>query len=121
MDNTINDWTSYLLPNGVKTVASASPDSSSSVDSQFGSGGVDGGVIGQSSQMTVGNGDNVAVLTGNDPTYRLWVGNAKPSLAPFSVDRYGNVTATTLNLSNYLSKTGTSQVLTVVFLLDQVR
>jgi len=42
----------------------------------------------------------------------IWLGANKFADAPFSVDLDGNITATTLSLSSYISKTGTSQQLT---------
>lgn len=41
----------------------------------------------------------------------IWLGANKFADAPFSVDLDGNITASTLNLTNYISKTGTDQYL----------
>lgn len=41
----------------------------------------------------------------------IWLGAERFADAPFSVDMEGNVVASTLNLSDYLSKAGTAQVL----------
>lgn len=41
----------------------------------------------------------------------IWLGANKFADAPFSVDLLGNVNASTLNLTNYISKTGTDQYL----------
>lgn len=46
-----------------------------------------------------------------DPYSGFWVGAKTFAEAPFSVDLNGNIVASTLNLSNYISKTGTSQYL----------
>lgn len=42
----------------------------------------------------------------------IWLGAADFEDAPFAVDMEGNVIATSLNLSQYLTKTGTGQALT---------
>jgi hypothetical protein len=41
----------------------------------------------------------------------LWLGAQKFEDAPFKVDMEGNVTATSLSLSQYISKTGENQIL----------
>lgn len=47
-----------------------------------------------------------------DPYSGFWVGAKTFADAPFSVDLNGNITASTLNLSNYISKSDTNQYLT---------
>lgn len=42
----------------------------------------------------------------------IWLGASKFVDAPFSVDMEGNISATSLDLTGYLSKTGTAQNLT---------
>lgn len=46
-----------------------------------------------------------------DPYSGFWVGAKSFAEAPFSVDLNGNIVASTLNLSNYISKSGTDQYL----------
>ena len=55
---------------------------------------ISGGVIQTGTAITVGTGDNVAILSGADTTYRLWAGNATASSAPFAVTQTGILSAT---------------------------
>jgi hypothetical protein len=51
--------------------------------------------------VSVGSGNNVAVISGADANYRIWAGNSSPASAKFVVDKAGNVTASgTLFASN---------------------
>lgn len=51
--------------------------------------------------VSVGSGNNVAVISGADANYRIWAGNSSPAAAKFVVDKSGNVTASgTLFASN---------------------
>jgi hypothetical protein len=51
--------------------------------------------------VSVGSGNNVAVISGADANYRIWAGNSSPALAKFVVDKAGNITASgTLFASN---------------------
>ena len=59
-------------------------------------------------EMSVGEGSKVMRLDSSG----IWLGAEKFADAPFSVDMEGNVIASTLSLSQYLSKTDTSQTLT---------
>jgi hypothetical protein len=56
---------------------------------------VDGTITGErihaETRITSGTGNSVAVMDGSDANYRFWAGNASPSLAPFSVNKNGNV------------------------------
>lgn len=49
----------------------------------------------------------------------IWLGANFFADAPFSVDMDGNITASTLNLSNYISKTGTNQYLSGSIVIRQ--
>lgn len=67
-----------------------------------------GGLSMYSNSFKRGYGDKVM---GNDEN-GFWLGAADFGDAPFRVDYEGNVIATTLSLSDYLTKTDTSQNLT---------
>jgi len=55
--------------------------------------------ISSTTSLTVGTGDNVGVISGEDATYRIWAGNQAPASAPFSVDKSGNVILKNIYLS----------------------
>ena len=58
-------------------------------------------VANSSGFVSVGSGNNVAVISGADTNYRIWAGNSAPASANFVVDKAGNVTASgTLYASN---------------------
>jgi hypothetical protein len=57
--------------------------------------------------MQIGSGNQVFRGDGSG----IWLGASKFEDAPFSVDMDGNVVATGLSLSGYLTKAGTDQVL----------
>lgn len=60
-----------------------------------GSGGeITGGILNAESKITVGTGTNVAVLDGVHASYRIYAGNADPTIAPFRVTQDGLVLAT---------------------------
>lgn len=50
---------------------------------------IDGGLVYVGSQLVVGTGNNVGVVSGSDATYRIWAGNATAASAPFSVTQAG--------------------------------
>jgi hypothetical protein len=50
-----------------------------------------GAKISAATTITAGSGNNVAVLTGDDATYRMYAGNASPGSAPFSVKKTGEL------------------------------
>lgn len=60
-----------------------------------------------SGNVTVGTGNNVARLSSNDATYRLWVGHATAGSAPFRVTSAGAVNASNLTVTGG-SITGTT-------------
>lgn len=62
-------------------------------------GTLDAGAVNANTKLTVGTGDNVAVMTGEpglpeQETYRIWAGNALGEAAPFSVTQEGKLVAT---------------------------
>ena len=63
-------------------------------------------------QITAGAVNEIAVLSGRDKLYRIWAGHQNPASAPFSVDKDGNIIASSATFGQYLSKTGTSQAFT---------
>jgi len=60
---------------------------------------ISGGVIQTGTAVTVGTSNNVAILSGADADYRIWAGNASPSLANFKVHKDGTVYATNAVIS----------------------
>ena len=53
--------------------------------------------------ITVGADDNIVVLTGQHPDYRLFVGNQDPALAPFAVTQEGAFIATDANIEGTIN------------------
>jgi hypothetical protein len=47
--------------------------------------------------VSAGSANDVIVLSGVDPTYRLWIGNPVAASAPFKVDKTGAVTGTNVS------------------------
>lgn len=41
--------------------------------------------------VSVGSNDDVMIISGLDPLYRLWAGNRDPALANFTIDKDGNL------------------------------
>jgi len=62
--------------------------------------------IASKSRFIAGAKDDVVILDGQHPTYRIWAGSTDPETAPFSVDKFGNMIATSLDLSGYLQVGG---------------
>lgn len=58
-------------------------------------------VADSSGYVSVGSGDNVAVMSGVDPTYRFWAGNNNPAStnAKFKVEQDGSVTVSDLTVT----------------------
>jgi hypothetical protein len=52
---------------------------------------ITGNKISSATAITAGSGDDVAVLTGADATYRLYAGKSTPAIAPFSVKKTGEL------------------------------
>ena len=55
------------------------------------------------SDITIGTGNNVVILSGSDGTYRIWVGNASAVSAPFRVTQGGALTATNASISGTIT------------------
>lgn len=55
-------------------------------------GGITGAKISSATTITAGSSNDVAVLSGDDATYRIWAGHASAASAPFSVQKDGTVT-----------------------------
>lgn len=49
--------------------------------------------LASSGVLTLGTGNDVAIISSVDATYRLWVGDATPASAPFSVSKVGELKA----------------------------
>lgn len=45
-------------------------------------------------RISLGSGNDIIILDANDSAYRMWVGNADPALAPFTVTKEGVLNAT---------------------------
>ena len=67
-------------------------------------GSLDAQKINVNSTMTVGTGDNVGIVSGED-TIRFAAGNANKALAPFQVDQSGKLTATDVNITGTVNAT----------------
>lgn len=50
-------------------------------------------ILSSDGYLQLGLGDNIVRLDAQNTTYRVWVGDANPALAPFSVTRVGNIYA----------------------------
>ena len=50
--------------------------------------------ISSTTSLTVGTGNNVGVISGEDATYRIWAGHASSASAPFTVRQDGHLSAT---------------------------
>ena len=57
----------------------------------------DGSTLSIGGTVTAGSGDDVAVMSGADATYRFWAGDATAADAPFRVDKDGNVVGTSFS------------------------
>jgi hypothetical protein len=56
-------------------------------------------VANSSGYVSVGSGNNVAVMSGADANYRFWAGNSNAATANFVVDKAGNITARSFSLT----------------------
>jgi hypothetical protein len=104
----MNPWSDYLDSYGRATDSPLADfyDTSFQTDSQYEPSGINGGIINAGSEISVGSGDAISVMSGSDPTYRLWIGSAEPNSAPFSVDRYGHLVANSITISGYVAVGG---------------
>jgi hypothetical protein len=59
------------------------------------------GVVWALSTFRAGTGDDMVGMTATDATWRLYAGSATPAIAPFRVDKDGNVTATAATLGKW--------------------
>jgi hypothetical protein len=64
---------------------------------------ISGGVIQTGTALTVGTGDNVAIVSGADATYRIWAGDATAADAPFRVTQTGVMHASGAQITGNLS------------------
>lgn len=55
--------------------------------------------------LTVGTDNDVAILTGQHPSYRLFIGNQHPTLAPFSVTQQGKLYAQNAEIEGVIRAT----------------
>lgn len=62
--------------------------------------------INSKARFIAGADDDVAILDAQHPTFRFWVGTKDPLTAPFSVDKDGNVIATSISLTGYIAVDG---------------
>jgi hypothetical protein len=93
---------------GVVTISSLTSDIANNLTT------IDGGKITASSQITVGSGNNVAILSGSNATFRMWVGHSVPGSAPFRVTQAGAVTATNATITgSFTSQGGAAGFVTV--------
>ena len=67
------------------------------------SGTIAGDKINSLTTVTAGSGNNVAVLSGADPSYRIWAGHADSASAPFTVRQDGHLTATGADINGNIS------------------
>jgi hypothetical protein len=56
-------------------------------------------VADSSGYVSVGSGNNVAVMSGADANYRFWAGDSNAATANFVVDKAGNITARSFSLT----------------------
>jgi hypothetical protein len=99
---------------------------------QIAAGTITGNEISSATTITAGSGDEIAVLNGGasgiltdgtseladadgvpivEETFRIYAGNAIAANAPFRVDQFGNLTATSANISGNITA-GSSSVIT---------
>lgn len=58
--------------------------------------------------VSVGNNDDVLIISGIDTVYRMWAGNRDPGLANFSVDKDGNINSVGGTITGALFRTAAS-------------
>lgn len=73
----------------------------------IGSTSLSGGSVTLSSSgfLSLGSGNDIAIVSAADTTNRLWIGNATASSAPFRVSKSGFLTATGANISGNITAT----------------
>ena len=62
-----------------------------------------GADVSTSTTITSGSAEDVAVLSGDNATWRIWAGTSDPTTAPFRVDRNGNLVTTSATISGAIS------------------
>lgn len=62
--------------------------------------------IASKGRFIAGAKDDVVIMDGQNPTYRLWAGAENPADAPFSVDKDGNVVLNSVSLDGYIPDGG---------------
>ena len=91
---TIDDTNGYRLRNNTTTLAQWAANGNLTLGATGAVSITAAGAATFSGKLTVGTGNNIAILDPNDATYRLWIGNASAAAAPFRVTQTGFVTAT---------------------------
>lgn len=99
----IGNSTNYLNWNGSTLVIAGAITATSgtiggwSIDTTTLTGG--NTILDSSGKLTLGTSNDVAILSSADATYRLWVGHATATSAPFSVTKAGAVTASNVSIT----------------------
>lgn len=66
-------------------------------------GTITGTEISASTTISAGSGNDIAKLSGNDDTYRIWCGHATAASAPFSITKAGALKATSATIQTAVS------------------
>lgn len=74
---------------------------------------IDGGKVYVGSHLVVGTGNNVAVLSGSDATYRIWAGHQTAASASFSVTQAGILYCTGASIGGILETGSASQKIVI--------
>lgn len=110
----MNTWDFFLNKFGRKNTSVDILPDSNTLDNNTELGGQNADTLSAQSAFSVGNGNNIAIITGKDPLYRLWIGNQKPDLAPFSVDKDGNTVMNKGKFSGNITVGGAANVSGVI-------
>lgn len=62
--------------------------------------------IASKGRFIAGAKEDVVIMDGQNPTWRLWAGASNPASAPFRVDKDGNMVATSITLTGYVQTGG---------------
>jgi hypothetical protein len=62
--------------------------------------------IASKGRFVAGSKDDVVIMDGQNPTWRLWAGKEDPATAPFRVDKDGNMVASSVTLTGYIPSGG---------------
>jgi len=93
---------------GTTTIDGDSITTGTITATQIDAGTITGNNISSATTITAGAGNNVGVLDGADPTYRIYAGNATAASAPFRVTQTGALTATGATISGAITATSGS-------------